>query len=130
MLNLKVSFFVDKKESPNLFALFKVKALILALNLPFLPLENAFTWVVAESYPKPVFKTIACITLPFSIIGLTIAPLPCPVDITRTSGGELYSLPLLTTATLSILPLTIIGLNSAFFPFWIVTLGVTSLSRI
>ena len=86
--------------------------------------------MVTESYPTPVFKTIACTTLPFSTTGLIVAPLPTPVDVTLTSGGELYSLPLLTTATLSILPLTIIGLNSAFSPFCIVTLGFTSLSRI
>ena len=100
------------------------------MNLAFLPLENALTSVVAESYPIPVFRTLACITSPFSIIGLTTAPLPTPVDVTWMSGAELYSLPLLVTATLSILPFTMIGLNSAFFPFWTVTSGVTSLSSI
>ena len=100
------------------------------MNLAFLPLENALTSVVAESYPIPVFRTLTSITSPFSIIGLTTAPLPTPVDITWRSGAELYSLPLLVTATFSTLPFTMIGLNSAFFPFWTVTLGVTSLSSI
>ena len=55
---------------------------------------------------------------------------PAPVDMTLTSGRELYSLPLLTTATSVTLPFTIIGLNSANLPFSIVTLGITSLSRV
>ena len=78
----------------------------------------------------PVLVTIASITWPFSITGRTLAPAPAPVVITLISGAELYSLPLLTTATSVILPFTIIGLNSANFPFSIVTLGITSLSRV
>ena len=62
--------------------------------------------------------------------GRTLAPAPVPVDMTLISGLELYSLPLFTTATSVILPFTIIGLNSANLPFSIVTLGVTSLSRV
>ena len=62
--------------------------------------------------------------------GRTLAPAPDPVDITLTSGLELYSLPLFTTATSVILPFTIIGLNSANLPFSMVTLGTTSLSRV
>ena len=62
--------------------------------------------------------------------GRTLAPAPAPVDETLISGLELYSLPLFTTATSVILPLTIIGLNSANLPFSIVTLGITSLSRV
>ena len=56
-------------------------------------------------------------TNPFSTTGRTTAPAPEPVDITLTSGLELYSLPLFTTATSVILPPTTIGLNSANLPF-------------
>ena len=74
--------------------------------------------------------TIASITCPPWIIGRTTAPAPAPVDITLTSGLELYSLPLFTTATSCTLPFTIIGLNSANLPFSIVTLGITCLSKV
>ena len=56
-------------------------------------------------------------TNPFSTTGRTTAPAPEPVDITLTSGLELYSLPLFTTATSVTLPPTTIGLNSANLPF-------------
>ena len=69
-------------------------------------------------------------TNPFSTTGRTTAPAPEPVDITLTSGLELYSLPLFTTATSVILPPTTIGLNSANLPIWIDTLGITCLSNV
>ena len=110
--------------------LFNVKLLTLATKEPLEPLENALTSVDTLLYPIPGFVTIASITCPFSMTGLTTAPAPVPVEITLISGLELYSLPLLTTATSVILPFTIIGLNSANLPFSIVTLGITSLSSV
>ena len=48
ILNLNVSSFVDKNESPNLFVLFKVRLLTLAEYLPPEPLGNALTSVDTE----------------------------------------------------------------------------------
>ena len=62
---------------------------------------------------------------PFLITGLTIAPVPPPVDEIINSGAELYSLPWFTTITSSIFPLTMIGFSSASLPCCIDIFGLT-----
>ena len=109
---------------PYLFVSFKVKLLTLALKAPFIPLGEIVISVVRLLYPIPVLTTIASTMLPFSIIGLIIAPVPA-LSLTITSGRELYSWPLLTTATLSILPFTTMGFNSPPFPVCILISGTT-----
>ena len=59
--------------------LFNVKLLTLATKEPLEPLENALTSVDTLLYPMPGFVTIASITCPFSMTGLTTAPAPVPV---------------------------------------------------
>ena len=68
--------------------------------------------------------TIASIIFPFSITGLTTAPVPDPLSETIISGVEKYSDPWLTTAAFSSFPFTIIGFISAFLPLFILTLGL------
>ena len=62
---------------------------------------------------------------PLLITGLTIAPVPVPVDVIVISGNELYCSPWFTTITSSIFPLAIIAFNSADFPFSIDIFGFT-----
>ena len=70
--------------------LFNVKLLTLATKEPLEPLENALTSVDTLLYPMPGFVTIASITCPFSMTGLTTAPAPVPVEVILISGLELY----------------------------------------
>ena len=122
-LSANFDVFCSKLISPNLSLLLIFNPLTLGCNLPFLPEDTTSTLVVRVSYPIPAFITIASVIWPFVITGLTIAPVPSPVDITLTSGNELYSDPWFATITSTILPLTTIGLNSAFLPFNISIFG-------
>ena len=90
-----------------------------------IPEDVTSTLVVRLLYPIPALITIASVICPFVITGLIIAPVPSPVDITLTSGSELYSDPWFATMTSDILPFTIIGLNSAFLPLSISIFGLT-----
>ena len=76
--------------SPNLSVVLIVRSLTLAANNPFFPLAFARTSVVRLLYPIPELITIVSVITPLLITGLTIAPVPVPVDITFISGKELY----------------------------------------
>ena len=76
-------------EDPSLKCSFNFKILIDESKLPFIPLDITSAVVVDWSYPIPLLMTTASINLPSTIIGLTIAPAPFPVDIIFISGVEL-----------------------------------------
>ena len=122
--NVREFSLVVRLLSPNLSVLLTVKFLTLAPNNPLLPTTFALTSVVKLSYPIPELITTVSTIKPSLITGLTIAPVPDPVDVTSSSGNELYWLPWLVTITSSIRPLLIIGFSSASLPFCMVISGL------
>ena len=72
---------------PNLVLSFNDKSLKTGSNFAFFPLASASTFVVKAVYPRPELITMASINLPFSIIDLTIAPLPVS-EVIFNNGGE------------------------------------------
>ena len=80
-------------KSPNLCVVFTVRGLTLALNNPLIPVTFARTSVVRLLYPIPELIITVSVNAPLVITGLTIAPVPPPVEEMINSGAELNSLP-------------------------------------
>ena len=92
----------DKKISSCLLTLLTFQLSTLVKNTAPVPGTSSSTTTLAVEYPTPPLATVTWLTLPFSILEISLAPIPVPLTI--KSGVAVYPSPERVIITSCIFP--------------------------